>query len=170
MPSGLPEHLTYRDAKGNTGRVSYYVNGALGALAADTAAQAIATPLDALTNAHLQQAIGPFTSLPTEVIYGANATYGSIEDKAIFTFQTANGTIHRVQVPAPIAAIFLADGETIDTTNTLVVAFVSAYIANAFSRTGVAITFGAQGTRIRRKMHRRANIFVLDPSLVGTEE
>lgn len=170
MAAGARETVTFRDAKGNTARTSYYVSSTISLTAQNTAANAILTPLIALTNAALAAATGPSTNPALPVTYGTNAAYPSVEDKAIFTFTSAVGSIHRVQVPSPIAAIFLADGETIDPSNTLVTAFVSAYVANAVSRDGVAITFGAFGTRIRRKMHRRFSIFTKNPSLSGPGE
>jgi hypothetical protein len=163
------QSYTFRDAKGNTARVSFYVTGATATLQA-TAANNIFVTLTPLTNAAFQSSSGPETAAPTEVIYGTNSEYANAEDKAIFTFQAANGSIHRLQVPAPIAAIFQADGETVDPANAAVVAFVAAFIANAVTSAGGAIGFGANGTRIRRKMHRRFSIFTKDPALTGPGE
>jgi hypothetical protein len=69
-----------------------------------------------------------------------------------------------------VSAIFQADGETIDPGNALVVAFVAAFVANAVDRNGNAIGFGANGTRIRRRMRRRFTIFTKDPALTGPGE
>jgi hypothetical protein len=123
-----------------------------------------------LSNAVLQSYIGPATQPAQEVVYGTNAVYPAVEDKAIFTFQTATGGIHRLQIPAPKSTIFLADGETVDPANTDVVAFVSAVIANAVTRNGEVIGFGAFGTRIRRKLHRKLTIFVKNPDETGPGE
>lgn len=163
------QNYTFRDAKGNTARFSFYVSGATATLQA-TAAGNVSSALTPLTNAHLQAGSGPDTRPPSEVVYGTNAEYASVEDKAMFVFQTAAGATHRYQVPAPIAAIFKTDGETIDATNTAVIAFVSAMIANATDANGNAIAFGANGTRLRRKIRRRLNIFVKDSSLSGPAE
>lgn len=170
MAAGARETVTYRDAKGNTARTSFYVASTGTLTAQNTAALAVLTALDALTNCALASATGPATNPALPVVYGTNAAYPSVEDKAIFTFTSAVGSIHRFQVPAPLAAIFLADGETIDPANTLVTAFTSAVVANTVSRDGVAITFGAFGTRIRRKMHRKFNIFTKNPALTGPGE
>lgn len=158
------QSYTWRDAKGNTARTSFYIQGA-NATAQATAANAIFSTMGALTNAAFQSSSGPETAAPTEVVYGTNAAYASVEDKAVFTFQTAHGSLHRIQIPAPVAAIFLADGETVDATNTAVVAFTSAFVANACDSDGVTIGFGAFGIRQRRKTRRKLSIFTKDPSL-----
>lgn len=163
------QSLTFRDAKGHTAVFRFRVTGATPA-ALETSAAAVVTALTPLTNAHLQSANGPYSQDPTEAIYGTNASYASIEDKAVFTFQTGAGAFHRFQVPAPIAAIFLADGETVDHSNTSVTAFTSAMVANAVDNNGNLIAFGATGIRVRRKLRRRTNIFTLDPSLTGPDE
>lgn len=170
MAGGLREVRTYRDAKGNTARVSFFVANTGTTATQFTAANTVNAAIDALTNAVVQSAIGPATGPRQEVVYGTNATYAGVEDKAIFTFQTSTGDIHRFQIPAPLASIFLADGETVDPTNTAVVAFVSAVVANCVSQNGEAITFGAFGTRIRRKMRRKLTIFIKDPALTGPGE
>jgi len=170
MAAGLAEAVTFRDAKGNTARVSFFVDSGGTAITQHAAAAAVITAMEALSNAIVQAYKGPATNPSIAVVYGANATFASIEDKAIFTFLTADGSTHRYQIPAPLEAIFLADGETVDPSNTAVTAFTSAVVANTVGRTGTAITFGAFGTRIRRKMRRRINIFTKDPSLSGPDE
>lgn len=164
------EALTWRDAKGNTARTTFYVDTQLSLTAANTAALAIQTAMVALTNCVLQAAIGPHAVDPQEVVYGTNSQYASVEDKAVFTFQTAAGDIHRFTIPAPKASIFLADGETVDAANTDVVAYTSAIIANAVTRGGQLIAFGAFGIRQRRKTRRKLNIFLKDPSLTEPAE
>lgn len=164
------ESVTYRDAKGNTGRVSFFVDGGTSANAASTAAGTVITAMNALTNAVLQSAVGPSLVVQQEVVYGTNATFASVEDKAVFTFQTATGDLHRFQIPAPISSIFLADGETVDPANTAVVTFVSAVIANCLSRNNQVLGFGAFGVRQRRKIRRKLSIFTKNPALSGPDE
>jgi hypothetical protein len=163
------QNFTWRDSKGNTARMSFFVNAATAALQA-VAANNIFVTIGPLTNAAFQSSSGPETAVPTEVVYGASSVYETVEDKAVFTFQTAAGGIHRFQVPAPLEAIFLADGETVDPANTAVVAFVAAVIANATNRNGNAIAFGANGVRKRVKLRRRLNIFLKNPALTGPDE
>src|SRR5215469_8761456 len=141
------QSLTYRDAKGNTARYSFFVDGGTTANAASSAAGTVIAAIAPLTNAVLQSAVGPSLVVQQEVVYGTNATFASVEDKAVFTFQTATGDIHRTQIPAPVSSIFLADGETVDPANTAVVTYVAAVIANCLSRNNQAIAFGANGIR-----------------------
>jgi hypothetical protein len=165
MAGGLKESVTYRDAKGNTGRVSFYVASTGTVASEQLAANTVVNSIAALTNALEQSRTGPGTSVAGLVTYGTNAEFPSIEDKAVFTFADANGGLHRFQIPAPKLAIFDADGETVDKTQADVVTFTSALVANAVNRNGIAIGFFVGGIRIRRKLHRKLTIFVLDPSL-----
>lgn len=170
MAGGQKQTITWRDAKGNTARSTFYVASGGTLASQNTAALAIINAMAPLSNAVQQAYNGPANAPATEVVYGTNAEFASVEDKAVFTFQTATGSIHRFQIPAPIAAMFLADGETVDPANTAVVTFTSAVVANAFTRGDEAITFGAFGTRVRRKMHRKLTIFVKNPALSGPGE
>lgn len=158
---------TFRDAKGNTSKITFFVDGSVSANAAATAMSNVLAATTPLTNAVLQSATGPFLVAQQEVVYGTNSTYATIEDKAVFTFQTATGALHRPQIPAPKAALFQADGETIDNSNALVIAYVAEIIADTVTRDGEAIGFGANGTRVRRKTHRRFGNFTKNPALTG---
>lgn len=168
MPT-YPQSATYRDDKGQTATVRFFVTAADEA-AALTSAQAIVTALSALTNAAFDGARGAYTSVPAAHAYGANATFESVEDKAMLTFQTEVGSMHRYQVPAPKEAIMLADGETVNPANGLVAAFAAALGAGGASRDGVAISDYIGGIRIRRRFQRRFNIFTLNPLLTGPGE
>lgn len=166
----FPEAFTYRDDKGNIARVSVYVTDTTLALSATDMSNlsALITPI---TNAVLTNAKGPFTTSPAAVGYGANADYEACEDKAVLTFVTSTGALHRYQVPAPKAAIFLADGETVDAANTDVAALVAGVIANKVSsRDGALITAFIGGTRARRKLNRRLNIYTKNPQLTTIAE
>lgn len=161
---------TYRDAKGQTAKTSFFVSAATPALAL-TAATAIVNLITPLTNAHLNSAKGAYTTSPTANVYGTAAQYQSIEDKALLTFQTASGGIHRYQIPSPKVSIFMADEETVDPANTDVAAFAAAMITDqASSRDGSLITGFIGGIYIRRKFQRRFNIFTKDPSESGPGE
>lgn len=160
------ETITWRDARGFTCKTTYFVGGAsVGAEA--TAAQAVATAAAGISNCHLQQANGPYVFTPTEAVYGTAADYADVEDKAQFTFQDSVGNFHRFTVPAPLAAIFLSDGKTVDPSNTGVVAYTSAVIANCLNRNGSAIGFGGNGTRKRVRTQRKMNAITLNPALTG---
>lgn len=172
----FPETVTYRDDKGQTATMKFYVSAATAALAL-TAAQAIVDALDDLTNCANNGARGAYTSSPTANAYGTNAEYETVEDKAQLTFQTASGALHRYQIPAPLASIFEADGETVKTPDAggdaqqiLLDTLVTAMVGDAASRDGVLLSSYIGGIRLRRRFRRRFNIFTLNPELTGPGE
>lgn len=169
MPT-YPETVSYRDAKGQTAKTSFFVVAATPALAL-TAASTLVPLITALTNAALQNAKGAYTTSPTVNSYGTNAVYETIEDKAQLTFQTATGAIHRYQIPAPKAAIFMADDETVDPANADVLALAAAFVADQVaSRDGSLIASFIGGIRVRRKFQRKFNIFTRNPAETGPGE
>jgi len=149
--------------------VKFFVVAA-NAAAALTDAQAIVAALTALTNAAQQNAKGAFTSSPTANTYGTAATFQDVEDKAMLTYQTATGQNHRYQVPAPLAAIFLADAETVDSANGLVAALTAAMVGKGASADGVLISAYVGGIRIRKRLKRKFNIYTLNPAETGPGE
>jgi hypothetical protein len=160
MPT-YAESATYRDSKGQTSVVNFFVTAA----DEDTArplANTIVTAMSALTNAAFDGAKGAYTSSPATHAYGATAEYETVEDKA--------GAIHRYMIPAPKAAIMSADRETVDPANGLVVTFVAAMVAAGASRDGVAIDSFVGGIRIRRRFKRKFTIFTKNPALTGPGE
>lgn len=158
--------FTFRDSKNQTASLMFFVTGA--AISdQNTAAAAIQNTLQALTNAHLEGGTGPSPIVPAAPTAGATAVYQNVEDKATFTFDTATGVVHRLSIPAPIAAIFQADGETVDYSNAAVAAFVTAYTANAVTRDGTRVTLSIGGQRKRSKTRRRFNVRTRNPALTG---
>lgn len=167
--------FSYRDVKGFSQTVRVFVSF-------DNTADGIAlmnslvAPISGLSNAAFNGGQGIGLAIPSSFLYGANAIFSTIEDKAIFTFGDTSGALHRWQIPAPKDAIFLADGETVDPANGLVVSFVTAFTTAGAgpsfvsSRAGQQITHFAGGIRIRRRIRRRINIFTLDPTLTGPDE
>jgi hypothetical protein len=109
-----PQTFSFRDAKGQTSTIRMWIVNATaaGALAAG---QAVHNALDALTNASPGPAKGAYNTAPAPNAYGTAAQYANIEDKALLTFQTATGAIHRYQLPAPLVAAFDTDQETVKT-------------------------------------------------------
>ena len=77
---------------------------------------------------------------PTDVGTADAGAYDSAQDKALFYFTSVGGT-YQIALPAPEAAIFLPDKETVDPTNADVVAFVSAIETNSTDPNGNALTF-----------------------------
>lgn len=168
--------VSYRDDKGQTAKVAVFVVNATAA-GALTTATAIVNAMDDLTNAANNGARGAYTKPPAANSYGADAPYESIEDKALLTFQTATGALHRYQIPAPLEDLFEADGETVktpddggDAQQVLLDTFVTAMVGVAASRDGVLISSYIGGIRIRRKFQRKFNIFTRNPGLTGPGE
>jgi len=168
-----PQTITYRDDKGQTTTMKLYVSNATaaGALAAG---QAIMNAIDDLTNCANNGARGAYTSPPSSNTYGTDAQYESVEDKAVLTFRTASGSPHRYQVPAPIADLFRADGETVkspdaggDAQEILMDTLVTAMVGDACSRDGTLLAAYVGGTRRRVKNQRKFNIYTLNPDLSG---
>ncbi len=112
----VKQNVTFRDSKNQTSSVSWWtINDTTTSrdVVGSDADNKVAS-LAALSNAVIASTHGFHEGPPTAVVSGSSAQYGEIEDKAVFTFQTAAGEIHRYQVPSPKAAIFQADGETVD--------------------------------------------------------
>lgn len=165
----FPQTVSYRDAKGQTSVMKFFVSAATAALAL-TAAENIVTALAALTNAAQNNAKGAYTTSPVTNAYGTDATFETVEDKAMLTYQTSTGQNHRYMVPAPLAAIFLADSETVDTANSLVAALTAVMVGHACSGDGVLLAGYVGGIRIRRKLKRKFNIYTLNPGETGPGE
>lgn len=165
----------FRDAKGQTARMAVYItyDNAEAAPDAYSVAHNLSGAITAATNAALIGATGPF-SLALPSAYGDRADYVDAEDKAIIVVQSSGGTLHRFAIPAPKAAVFMADGQTVSPSSGLVTAFVtalatptgSAYVSD---RTGVGYGSGSAGFvggyRTRRRMSRRLTIWTLSGGL-----
>lgn len=96
------------------------------------------------------QLIGSSIQSPTDV-----GAYSTIQDKAYFIFQCADGTVTTMAVPAPKVDIFLDDEETVDELDGLVVAFVNAMVALAANKFGSAIVGLLRGYRRRLQRKRK---------------
>lgn len=79
----------------------------------------------------------------------SDGVYEDIEDKAVMTFVDANGKTHNFKLPAPKAAIFMADKQTVDKTNALVIAYAGAMTDNARTHEGASLITFVGGRRIR---------------------
>lgn len=170
MPEGLPQTVTFRDAKGFAANIRVYVQNDGIPANERTRGSDFATAVALLTNAALERAKGPYTTVPSPPAYGTQDVFGSIEDKAVLTFVDADGGLHRMQVPAPKVSIFKADQETVDTANTDVAALITLVLAELKTRDGIGFISMPAGLRQRRKQRRKASIFSLDPDETGPEE
>jgi hypothetical protein len=166
MAAGIPFTSTWRDKRGFTSLVRMYYNDA-SATAFLTAVPIITADLAAMTNAGLQASTG---ALAVPVVYGATGQFQDIEDKAVFVFQTTTGSLHRYHVPAPKAAIFAADLETVNLAFATVATFITDMLAQVASRDGEPLTTCIGGMRLRGKKKRRINIFTQNPTETGPDE
>lgn len=76
-----------------------------------------------------------------------SATFPSTRDGAALVFETASGTLVTVRIPAPVASIFMADGETVD--NSQITSIIAQVIADVVTSDGVVITQYVAGRRVR---------------------
>lgn len=171
-----PQTLSFRDAKGQTSTMRLWIVNATaaGALAAG---QAVYNAVIALTNADPGPAKGAYNTAPAPNTYGADHQYKNIEDKALLTFQTSTGAIHRYQLPAPLVELFMEDEETVKTPDAggdaqqiLLQTFVDAMVGDVASRDGVVLNSYIGGIYIRRRFKRKFDIFTKDPSETGPGE
>jgi hypothetical protein len=171
-----PQTFSFRDAKGQTSTIRMWIVNATDA-GAHAAGLAVHNALDALTNAAPGPAKGAYNTAPAPNAYGTAAMYQNIENKALLTFQTATGAIHRYQLPAPILAMFEPDEETVkapdgggDAQQILLETLVTAMVGNVASRDGVLLASYIGGIFLTRRFKRRFDIFTKDPSLSGAGE
>lgn len=170
MANGLVQTYTWRDARGHTSVTKLYVENDSVPANERTRGLTLGTDLQGLSNAFIERTHGPYTSPAGPVAYGTQADFGSIEDKAVLTFEDTGGGLHRIKIPAPLASIFLADGETVDNSNTAVALFITDMIALARTRDGVAFIAMPAGIRTRVKTRRKVNIWTLNPAETGPDE
>lgn len=162
---------TYRDSRGDTATVRMFSHDQVDSPAtAFTWGEGVRVALDAMTNASFQSAHGPYEVNPTMVTYGLTSEYETVEDKAVLTYTTADGSLHRYRVPAPKLAIFEPDAETVNPDNALVVALNGALIVaesqTLSARDGVLLAQFVGGQRERVKLIRRETIFRKGVTLV----
>lgn len=160
---------SFRDAKGNVAKCSLVFTWD-SAHPADlaTLGSSLHPLVAALSNAQLIRDAGAVFE-PSDPGYGSQATFGSAEDKAVLTFTTGSGSLHRMSIPAPKAAIFYTDAETVNAVQADVAALIAEIITGEGTAVvtdvdGKAITGMVGGQRTRRPNQRKVNIFTLAPS------
>ena len=167
MPNVIyPCTSIWRDCKGLTGAVKWYLNEALLATAqADTLN--VFGLIDAITNAGVVNVRGPGPHAMGTLNYGTAAQYADIEDKALLLFEDAAGKYHRYLIPAPIEAMFLADGITIDKTQAAMASLITGWTVTypVCGIDGSILTTYIGGWLRRKRLRRRYNLLTLDPTL-----
>lgn len=171
---------TYRDARGQTARVgAYYKEDETSAASRGNAilqALSIVPSFDAISNAVRIGGYGLISYVLNPDQFGSQAQFQNAEDKALLTWLCADNTLHRMSIPAPKVAIFLADQETVNLANALIVTLVSEMLTvdptggYACNKSGSAFTALVAGLRVRRKFQRKTTIWTLIPAETGPEE
>jgi hypothetical protein len=154
----------FRDAKNNTARLTVIIGGATDALIDLFITGPLLVHLQAVSNATVYP-VQDANKLSKRII-GTAANYQNVEDKAVLTFTDQIGGMHRYQIAAPKTAVFKADQETVDAVQAdmaLLLADFQSNVVGFFDDIGPLLYVG--GTRIRRKQHRKVNIFTRDPTL-----
>jgi len=75
------------------------------------------------------------------------AALQSVLDAAMLTFSTTSSSLVTVTLPAPIASIFFADGETVDPAQ--IAAIIAAVVGTVQTVGGSTATAFVSGTRVR---------------------
>lgn len=162
----------YTDAKGFKGRVKYFVsydNDGDGV----SVSGAFVTALSACTNAVLSSAPGIGGELTISGSYGTNATYANITDVLVLEAIDSAGSIHRFSIPAPKAALFLADQVAADFSNTDLAALVNVIVNgddNPYfisTRSGLQFSSVPVGSRVRKRNRKRITGFTKNGALSG---
>jgi hypothetical protein len=158
----------FRDAKGQTAKMRVIV-GAASVSAAYTDTVTLQGHLGAASNAAVYNTADTIKS--DKLVYGSVATFLDVEDKAILTFKDSIGGLHRYQLAAPISACFYTDTETVNPAATAIAAVIAdfqSFVYGFYNDTAPLVYIG--GTRLRKKLQRKFNIFTKDPTLGITGE
>lgn len=80
--------------------------------------------------------------------------YSLATTTAVLNFLTGVGSGVQVTIPAPVASIFAADGVTVDNTNVVVAAFITAAIGYLTDNAGNVVTTYNTGVKSSRKVEQ----------------
>jgi hypothetical protein len=118
--------FTILASDGSTARTGYSVDAAVGG----AAFTALSAAIGDITNGAIvrQGAVSEAVDNPTTRQVFDEA-YQSARMKVVLVFQNATRKTRKLEIAAPDASIFLADGQTVDPANADVVALVAAYKA-----------------------------------------
>lgn len=117
------------------------------AITANASAAAIQAALLNISNAdYLTESEGQlFTnSTPTPL----TATYQSVADAANLLYADSTGSIVQLTLPAPRAAIFLADGSTVDPANSDIIALNATVVGVVLTPAGNPVANFVGGVRV----------------------
>lgn len=135
----IRRYVVWVDANGYTRLALLNGNAGLGAVQAALAAQSNAAPLNCV-----ESALTVYTPAPP------GGVYRTVGDAAILTYQDAGGDLVDITLPAPLASVFLADGQTVD--SAAIAAVSAAVIGTVVTGAGNPVTAYVAGTRRTKKM------------------
>lgn len=176
--------FTFRDAKGQTRKITlcYNAEGAansnLQSYAIDSAQQVVPV-LQALSNAHVQQELNlGGGAAQAGVTWGTAANYQSVATQARLYYLTSDpggdpSPTATITIPAPVASLFLADGVTVDPTNTAIAAFNAVALTpppltntwGLATKSGLQYTTFIGGILIGKKLSRKWTKYTYNPEL-----
>lgn len=167
-PAAWPQSVTFRDKRGFTATVSFYVRAG-DAMTARDQAHAIIDAMDVVSRGALGQAIGVYTSEPLAPGYGSDAgPFQDVEDRAHLVFVNQFGATGELIVPAPLKEMFLPDAVVLDPASGEVMSLSAACLAQGLcNRAGEPFTAFVGGYYSRTGTRRRASIYTLNPGLTG---
>lgn len=169
MPT-YPWSVTVRDAEGYTGTIKGYVSQATVA-GAVSAATSMASEAAGLSNGAIVGYGGVLSVGHTPDVYGAPVDYLSVTFRAELRFLTLTGAQTVIGIPAPSRSIFMADGQTVDESNTGVATFISNILTNGGStRTGEDLSGSLRGKLVKRAFRRKETIWSFAADLATPDE
>lgn len=182
MPAIYKQIIGVRDARGQHAvNVTYWLvpNGGTIAHAQALINNYIAA-FEAVTNAAVVNEVGLVGAVLNPNVFGTNALYPNVEDKARLTFVMSNETLSGLSIPSPVGTggnnIFFADGETVNLTSAGIVSLFAALTAvgagaeAAVSKNGATYSALVAGLRRRSRFQRKVTIWTKDPTLSEPEE
>jgi len=106
----------------------------------------------AMSNANLATLLAGTPSI--SVTPAGSAQYALCTTTAVLNFITAVPSGVQVTIPAPIAAMFAADGVTVDPTNAVVAAYIAAAVGYLCDSNGNAVVAYTTGVKSSRKVEQ----------------
>ena len=164
--------LVVRDCRGWTCPVRWtqaFDDSAL--TAAMAAAVTVSVSIVSMTNAIICSTGGLASEGVQGMAWGNNVPWPSVSHKAVMTWRTVSGILVEQRIPAPSSAIFLADGATVDVSNGLVTAYISAVLASGVTnRNGDYFSGLVAGHMESKATRRRIGTTIRDPNALASTD
>jgi hypothetical protein len=144
-------NMTFTDRQQNTSNLSHYIDDA----AEEEEVETFVAAARLVSAAGLERYL--FATAVNEPEFnplGVGEDYPDVEDKAVFLFRAADGSVVRVQIPAPLESDLQADNETINELNPNVSAFIAECLLLIVTTGGRALEEYLRGYRDRAKTRK----------------